>query len=396
MKQKWLIVYLARSPIYPGFLSGGEQHLIEVFNRLSRQDHEVEVFTSPTGETILKEYNFDAKVRKLPVPAEYRLDRWSNIGLSAVYWMRILKAFPLVRRLPRDYALICTSSHFLPDVWPAVWLKRRSKNAKLVVYLHHIEPVPWKSKGRTVHGRILSWFNTLPSLALIRRHADLVITVSPAVKQELVAGGMPEARVKIFPNGIDTERARAAHPEANRYDVCYFGRLAPTKGITDIVDIWADVLKKHPGATVAIIGGNGHGYIEQVKQKIADNRLDNHVFLLGVVPDEKKYGSIKACRVSISTSYEEGWGIALCETMACGLPVVAYDLEAYKVFGDDAILKVPVGDKKAFAEAVIRLLSDDKLRQKMGGKALEMARRFSWEDVARAELKEFSALVEMG
>lgn len=394
LKSRWLIVYLARPAIYPGFLSGGEQHFVEVFGRLSRKDHDIEVLAPPTGASILTERRFEAKVRTVAVPAEYQLDKWSNIGLSAVYWMRICKSLPLIRRLPRDYSLICASSHFLPDVLPAMWIARRNPQAKLVVYLHHIESAPWKSSGRALHGRILSWLNTLPSLRLIKRHAHLVITVSPAVKQDLMAMGVPEQRIRVYPNGIKTEDARVAKSRGTQYDACYFGRLAPSKGIIDIVDIWVDVLKKYPQAKVAIIGGNGQGYIDQVKRKIADNKLENSIFLLGVVPDDKKYENIKAGRISISTSYEEGWGIALCETMACGLPVVAYALDAYKVFGDEAIIKVPVGDKKSFAEAIVRLLSDDLLRNTMGKKAVEVANRFSWEEIARTELNDFETLVK--
>lgn len=383
---KILILYLSRTPYYPGFLSGGEHHFIEVFRRVPDSEHNIEVVTSPTGRDILREYNFKAKVHQISVPQEIRLDKWSNLGIGLVYLLRIFHSIPLVFKLPDDYTLICTSSHFLPDVLPAALIARRNPQAKLVVFLHHIESAPWQASGRPLHGRVLSWFNTLLSLWLIRRYAHTVITVNQKVKEELVSRGISETRVHIFPNGVDMEKITATEKASTGYEVCYFGRLAPTKGISDIIEIWPDILDHHPNAKIAIIGGNGKGYVSQLRKQIKENHLGSKISLVGVVPEVKKYALIKACQISISPSYEEGWGIALCETMACGLPVVAYDLPVYHVFGDEAIIKVPVGDRKAFARAILRLLDDEGLRRSMSQKAREVASKFSWEEIARAEL----------
>ena len=57
-------------------------------------------------------------------------------------------------------------------------------------------------------------------------------------------------------------------------------------------------------------------------------------------------------------------------------------------------LSLPVGDKKAFARAILRLLADKSLRESMAQKARKVAARFSWEEVAKAELKLFYALAQ--
>lgn len=394
MKLKLLLLYLSRPSLYPGFLSGGERHFIKVFRNASSTGSTIEVVAPPTGRDILEEYDFPVKVHQVAIPLEKRLDRWSNLGLSLVYLLRILRSLPLIFSLPRHYHLIVTTSHFLPDILPAVLIRRRNPQAKLIVYLHHLEPVPWKARGRALHGRILSWGNTVLILWLTRRYAHKVITVNPKVKEELIGRGIPEEKIHVFPNGVDMAGADAATRGKAEYEACYFGRLAPTKGITDIIDIWDDIRESYPGAKAAIIGGNGKGYVSQLRQKITEKKLENNISLLGVVPETKKYALIKSCQISISPSYEEGWGIALCETMACGLPVVAYDLPVYHIFGDEALIKVPVGDKKAFAKAILRLLSDKSLRDSMAQKAREVAARFSWEEVAKAELKLFYALAQ--
>lgn len=394
MKFKMLIVYLARYPLYPGFISGGERHFIEILRRAKIDDCEFEVLTCPTGEMILRLNGLAAKVYKVSVPLENILGKWHNIGLSLIYIMRVIRAIPLLFSLTRDFDIICTTSHFLPEVLPAAVIYKRNPKSKLIVYLHHLEPAPWKAKGRPLLPRILSWINGILSLWLIKRYAYLVVTVNPAVKRELMGKGISETRICVFPNGVDMESIDSAESAEEKYEVCYFGRLASAKGILDIIDIWANIRRSYPQARVAIMGGDGEGYVSQIKDRIKANNLGESVILLGFVPEERKYALIKACKVSISPSYEEGWGIAVCEALACGLPVVAYDLPAYQVFGDEAMIKVPVGDKRALSEAILSLLSDESLRCEMGRKAREVASHFSWDKVAREELTLLSSLAQ--
>jgi glycosyltransferase involved in cell wall biosynthesis/thymidylate kinase len=392
LKFKMLMVYLARYPLYPGFVSGGERHFIEVCKRTGDYEAQVEVLTCPTGQTVLDLNGIKTKTYQVSTPLENMLGKWHNVGLSLIYLMRIIRAIPLLFSLPRDYDIICATSHFLPEVLPAVIIRKRIPKAKLVIYLHHLEAEPWKARGRPLLGRIPAWMNAIVSLWLIKRHAHLVVTVTPAVREDLIARGIPGTKIRVFPNGIDMASIESAVPAEERHEACYFGRVAPTKGIGDIIDIWDDVCRSHPQARVAIIGGNGEGYLSRLRERIKAKNLETNVLPLGVAPEQRKYELIKACQVGISPSYEEGWGIAVCEVLACGLPVVAYDLPAYAVFGNEAMIKVPIGDKKALFEAVLTLLSDESLRRQMGQKALEVARQFSWQEVAEGELTLLSNL----
>jgi len=392
LKFKMLMVYLARYPLYPGFVSGGERHFIEVCKRTGDYDTQVEVVTCPTGKKVLSLNGIKRKTYQVSTPLENILGRWHNVGLSLVYIIRIIRAIPLLFTLPRDYDIICATSHFLPEVLPAVIIRKRIPKAKLVVYLHHLEAEPWKARGRPLLGRMPAWMNAIVSLWLIKRHAHLVVTVTPTVREDLIARGIPGTKIRVFPNGIDMVSIESAVPAEERHEACYFGRVAPTKGIGDIIDIWDDVCRSHPQARVAIIGGNGEGYLSSLKERIKSKNLETNVLPLGVAPEQKKYELIKACQFGISPSYEEGWGIAVCEVLGCGLPVVAYDLPAYEVFGNEAMIKVPVGDKKALLEAVLTLLSDENLRRQMGQKAREVARQFSWQEVAEGELTLLSSL----
>jgi len=120
--------------------------------------------------------------------------------------------------------------------------------------------------------------------------------------------------------------------------------------------------------------------MRDIKNKLNNHGLQQSVCMLGFLSDNEAYRVLKSSKVFVFPSYEEGWGIAICEAMALGLPVVAYDLPAYEVFRD-AITRISVGDIRAFSEAVLKLLSHESSRIKLAKKATEVASRFEWDKI---------------
>ncbi|OGO06822.1 MAG: hypothetical protein A2Y92_01900 [Chloroflexi bacterium RBG_13_57_8] len=86
--------------------------------------------------------------------------------------------------------------------------------------------------------------------------------------------------------------------------------------------------------------------------------------------------------VFLFPSYYEAVPLSVIEAMACGLPVVAYDLPVYASHFPGGIVKVPIGDKRAFARAVLDVLSDDARRQKLISEGLSIVPRYTWEMAA--------------
>ena len=64
---------------------------------------------------------------------------------------------------------------------------------------------------------------------------------------------------------------------------------------------------------------------------------------------------MKNSRIFIFPSYEEGWGIAVAEAIACGLNVVLYDIGTYKIFGKNVIM-VEKGNTRKMAKIIIDLI----------------------------------------
>jgi glycosyltransferase involved in cell wall biosynthesis len=91
---------------------------------------------------------------------------------------------------------------------------------------------------------------------------------------------------------------------------------------------------------------------------------------------------MSSAKLLLFPSHHESWGLVALEAMAAGLPVVGYDLPSSREAFGDAMLSVPMFDVEAFADAVVRLLEDDALRDRYRKRGLEVATEHDWADIA--------------
>lgn len=385
--------------VAPSFgASGGEIHALECIERWSAYGsfEEIRVLTTKKGvEELRKRGLHNVKAHIIPLIPKHQHHFFSS-GLFTSFLAKtvlcLLVIFGLVWKKAKT-DLVITVSHFMHDLLPALVFARLTK-AKLIVYVHHLHPSLYeRSKYHPFLLSLLAWVNDLISMQMIKLFADLVMVVSSQVKSQCVKLGIQEQKVAITMNGINIDYITKIPTSKDRYDACFLGRIYPLKGIFDLVTIWKEVCSKFSDVKLAIIGEGARKYENMLRDRIKMNELSGNVILKGYLSENEKYAALKSCGIFVFPSYEEGWGIAVCEAMVCRLPVVAYYLPAYGIFGD-AIVKVSVGDKKAFTEELLRLLADEKLRAKMGEDAHAMANQFNWGKVAIHELRKMKSLME--
>ncbi|MEU6355894.1 glycosyltransferase family 4 protein [Streptomyces sp. NPDC047072] len=195
---------------------------------------------------------------------------------------------------------------------------------------------------------------------------------------------LPGVRVAALPNSVPDP---VLPPSDGRAKVVVAaGRLVPVKRYDLIIEAFALVAAEFPDWQLRIYGKGEER--ERLQRLITDLGLWNNVFLMGAAaPMEAEWvkGSIGATAADF-----EPFGMTLVEAMRCGLPMVSTDCPhgpaEIVADGVDGRL-VPVGDRDAFAGALLELIRDDDLRRRRGLAALENARRFAPEPVVRqAEL----------
>jgi phosphatidyl-myo-inositol alpha-mannosyltransferase len=195
---------------------------------------------------------------------------------------------------------------------------------------------------------------------------------------------LPDADVEIVPNGVDVRMW--AEPESARDDllvgrrIAWAHRLDPQKGFPVAVAAFARVLAEVPDA-VLIVAGDGRD--REALSLITSAALER-VALLGAVPNDRLPEIHAACEVFVSAATgQESFGIALVEAMAAGLPVVATDIPGYREVVTHGVhgLLVPTRDPEALAAALVRVLTEPGLAERLGEAGRARAREFDWPNV---------------
>jgi len=293
-------------------------------------------------------------------------------------------------RLPvEDYDIVYPTSDLFFDLIPAWLMKRRNRKLKYVGIVHHWIDLPWKRRGKLLFNLLL-FLSQRMGFLMLKVWTDLILVPQTLegehVKETLLGMGIRPRRIGYFRNGVDFEAIQKIPVPTRKYEACFLGGLRPSKGIFDLVPIWQAVQKEIPGAKLLAIGGGMRDYREKLEAQIGEAGLGKSIILAGVVPQKELFSKVKSAQVFISPSYEEGWGIVVSEALAAGLPVVAYDLPAYQIFGE-AIVKVPLGDKSAFADRIIKLLESEKERETLIERGRKVVPQLSWQAAAEMEYK---------
>ena len=229
------------------------------------------------------------------------------------------------------------------------------------------------------------------------RQVDLFICASEAIRRILLSDGIPAERTVTVHEGIDLSRVDAA-PPANLHAEFWLphhapvvgnvAALVPHKGQRHLIDAAALVVRQVPDARF-IIAGEGE-LRSALERAVREHHLEKHVFLAGFRPDVLSLH--KGFDVFVMSSVTEGLGTSLLDAMACRRAVVATTAGGIPevVVDSETGILVPPRDHEAMAAAIVKLLQDPQLRERMGHAGLVRARRrFSAERMVHDTLRAY-------
>jgi len=363
-------------------MSGGDFHIIKVAQYWAKTNMIFFLLSKQAYYLASKLLVGKSLVYNTPFKWEYYTKAHGTLGNIILLTLRILKT---VLFDPKErFDVIVASSHYPHDVIPAISLKLRYPCSKFVVYFHSLD-IPHRAVSLL---RIISIMGNYLGALLVKMSADLVFTSNSYTQNFLLFLGIEKRRVFLTNQGVDT-RHFALQPK-KIFDGCFIGRCVKHKGIYDLLRICDIVRKSKSDFKLAICGYGKES--PRISELVRKKKLESNVILLGLVQEDKKYNVLHCSRVFIFPSYLEGWGIAVAEAMACGLPVVTYHLPVYREVFDDKLITVPVGDIDAMAKEVIYLLENPEVAKKIGEANREFVKRYDWKTVAE---KELSAIINL-
>jgi len=372
-------------------LSGGDKRFIEIFRRFRKQGHFVRIMLPRVGYKICKNENLDVSYQILPARVLNRMGPiLSNLLRSILGCTLVVKNFG-------KFDVVYSSSDFLNDTIPAFFLRFIDKRTRWVAVTHYLIPLPSKRAIGNFITNFVSFFTQRISVSLMRRYADQIITSSMFLKLQLVSLGVRENKIQVGSNGVDTKLIDSVRSTPLRsYDACFAARLHPSKGVFDVIDAWELVCRKKRDAKLVMVGYGKDTIVSELRVRIERKGLSNNVELIGFRKSSGVYEFMKQSKLFLYGDTENGWGIAIAEAMASKCVALAYDLPVYKEVFGDSIIYVPWRNINKFAEAILNLLSNEKLIHEMGEQSRVFVSKYDWDRIALGELRNISSIIPHG
>ena len=231
-------------------------------------------------------------------------------------------------------------------------------------------------------------------LRFLRKWARTVMVLNPGIEQEAIEAGLERSQLAWMPNPVDDEQFAPCDPEErleirrslalseDARVVLFVGRLAPEKELPSLLRAFAAVRAEHHDARLILIGdGPVRAALEQMTQQL---RIADAVTFTGRLESADVVRWLRASDIFALVSSNEGFPCSLAEAMCAGLPAVASDIpgNAQLIEPMETGLLTRTGDPKSIAEALGRLLQDERLRRRLGATARErVAGAYSTEKV---------------
>ncbi|MFP4005976.1 MAG: glycosyltransferase family 4 protein [Candidatus Hadarchaeia archaeon] len=412
------ILYLSYE--FPPFHVGGlGTYAMEMTKRFVQKDQSVTTFSKNPGDAPTSEIWKGVEVHRpqladmselLPIIMPHDVadwPTWSQKYFAEVFMYNVLSTTKSVNDLvgkdDRDFDIVV--SHDWLSAIAGISIKD-SLDIPMVFHVHSTE------QGRTHQGS-----ETIKRLEKSgAKNADLVITVSDAMKGHLISLGYEPEKIRAVPNGVDHEKydpdrdtfsedkVRGFREKIGVGDdpmMLYVGRLTWVKGIEPLARSMPLILEEVPDAKLVVLGVGEQE--DSLKDLVDSYDLEENVITkFEWVSEEERLMYYAACDLAVFPSRYEPFGIVCTEAMSMGKPVIV-GAKGVSGFREQVIASGPhrcgshvdPDSPDDIAKFSIEFLKDKSLRKKLGKNGRErVLNNYTLDKVAEQTLEYYRKLVE--
>ena len=375
MKNRLIIIALGLSR--PGTMGGNSKITIEMARCLAGK----------------REVHFILPEEKLPtltdnVPANHGIhihalpsfpgdDKFNPFATAKFFTGKVRTVFAELKVGPNDFVFGCSDFHV--DVLPVYPLQKEFVFRWLPSVFLFV-PFVFENLSRGYKfpalKYIIYWFYQRALFALMKRRATGFVVTN----RSDFARFPKRFANKLFDyyGGVNIEQIPPPHSNlptfehsniptfehSNNLSVVFCSRLHPQKGIDAFLDTWKLIIQTFQTSQtsklpkLSIIGNGDPAYERYLKEKANRLSIADTIEWLGYVNNEAKFRIYAKSRVFVHPTVFDNNGMVAAEALCTGLPVVMQDIPALRDVYTTGCLKVPFGDRNAFAAAVVALLTD--------------------------------------
>ncbi|MEM2111946.1 MAG: glycosyltransferase family 4 protein [Candidatus Bathyarchaeia archaeon] len=402
---------------YPPVLVGGLGTYAEYITReYIELGQDVTVFTLNPGTLKTREIIKGVEVHRpliadasniFPVFVSEDLRKWgTNIRFfNDIFLYNILSSTKFINDLIRKegykYDIVCVHD------WLSSIAGNIIKNETKIPVIFHVHSTEWGRSGGQ-GSEVVSHLETQMS-----QRADHIITVSHAMREDIVRHGWPSSKISVVWNGVDPERYDPAKVKSENVEnirkrhgvpegghmILFLGRLTWVKGVNNLVQAMPLILREYPKVKLVILG---KGEIQRDVVEMA-NRLgvqENVDCRFEFVPEEERITYYAAADVCVFPSVYEPFGIVSLEAMSMAKPIVvgAQGVVGFReqvvASGEDQNgVHINGNDPVDIAWGVKEVLKDPERAKKLGQNGRKrVIQYFTWRKAAEQTLQVYDTL----
>ncbi len=337
---------------WPHIHGGAEKFIFNVVKELAKK-HNVTVLTSIGPSETNREYTvYSMKLRRLSTLNSIKFSIWASRKAA---------------NIPADAILV---NNYWGEIAPLFL-----RNKPIITIIHDVGFISRKS--------LMSYIKKLLLKSIIRNSKKVIVPSESVLKDLTSITNIVREKVLVLGfEGVEGPFKKTLI-ENNYFDILLPGRFAPNKGHDIALEAFRYIIREIPNARLWFVGGLSPGYEEYFKKikELASEFGDKVIIKVDVEDMDPYYRLADLC--IFPSKGEEGYGLTVLEAMTYGKPIVASKIfELTGVVSRDKALIVEPENPRALANAIISIYKGEINVESMIEKALEQARKLSWNRVA--------------
>lgn len=254
-------------------------------------------------------------------------------------------------------------------------------NVKSILTIHDLIPLQYQNyfnySKLPFLSKILYTFRLNTSI----RRAEKIVSVSKFTKGELVAMDVEPKKISVIYSGLNNLPKTSMTNFYGDY-IINNGGLDIRKNTDGLIKAFALVHKKFPNLRLVLTGKNTR-FENELIRLISNLELKDSVVFTGYVNDNRLASLVKNAKCLCYPSIIEGFGFPVLEAFSLGTPVVTSNSSSIPEIATNSALMVDPKSIAQISNAIIKLLTDENLRESLIKSGLKRVEMFSWEKSAK-------------
>ena len=332
------------------FLSGGGKAILKYASILSERGHQVSI--------IIPKNSIDPDMQPLISDHVSVIQSHQPLNPYPGIFGKIILAFSMLRVTPKCDVMCAT--HTPTTIISLIAGKLFRRGIPIWFYMDY----PEMFRDRPIELFLLR--------NAFRWHRGMLVLSNHSKKELEALCDLMIFNIGLGLSDYETYAEQQNLPVSNKgyHQIMYLGDTRPRKGLTDLLEASELLYNQMKNIKLLIVLKDEESVSTNVPHQVITRPDTDHLARL--------YGESD---VFVSTSWSEGFGLPPLEAMACGTPVVLTDSGGVQDFAVNGFncLMAPIKNPAAISKAIMELLTQPELAQKLRNNGIETAKEFTWQ-----------------